>query len=76
VSFTDDNAVIWPSEDVPLLRAHAHQWGVGLVHRIDLDRDQTTCRKAPSSCPGDKFFGRPDLITCKSCLRSIDAKFG
>jgi hypothetical protein len=55
---------------VPLLKADRHKWGQGLVHQIDEERDQTVCGKSPSSCPGAKFYGPPDQITCKTCLRS------
>lgn len=60
--------------NVPLLRAWPHRWGAGLVHEIDEEHDQTRCGKSPGGCPGDKFWGDHDLITCKSCLRSIDAE--
>lgn len=61
-------------EQVPLLRADPHRWGAGLVHLIDQDKDQTLCGKSPGGCPGTKFWGRRDKITCKSCLRSIAAR--
>jgi len=59
---------------VPLLRADPHRWGVGLVHRIDDERDQLMCGKTPANCPGDRYQGAVAEITCKSCLRSIEAK--
>ena len=59
---------------VPLLRADPHHWGAGLIHLIDEEKDQTYCGKSPGGCPGRKFYGGRDKITCKSCLRSIEAK--
>ena len=59
---------------VPLLQADPHRWGMGLVHQIDPDRDQLMCGKTPANCPGDRFDGRAWQITCKSCLRSIEAR--
>lgn len=59
---------------LPLLRAWPHQWGSGMVHQIDVERDQTLCGKSPGGCPGTKFKGTVDEITCKSCLRSREAK--
>ena len=59
---------------VPLLRADPHRWGAGLIHLIDPDRDQTMCGKSPGGCPGTKFYSTRDRITCRSCLRSIEAK--
>jgi 5-methylcytosine-specific restriction endonuclease McrA len=56
---------------VPLLRADAHKWGLGLVHQIDEERDATLCGKSPGGCPGVKFQGTTDDISCKLCLRSI-----
>lgn len=61
-------------EHVPLLRADPHRWGTGLIHQIDPERDQTLCGKSPAICPGTKFTGPADRITCKSCLRSLEAR--
>lgn len=61
-------------EQVPLLRADPHRWGAGLVHLIDEEKDQTYCGKSPGGCPGTKFRGPRERITCKSCLRSIEAR--
>src|SRR5215472_14733307 len=61
-------------ELVPLRRAHPHGWGQGKIHQIDLERDQTLCGQSPAQCPGTKFRGTVDKITCKICLRSIDAR--
>lgn len=61
-------------QDLTLLRADPHRWGVGLVHLIDLERDQTMCGKSPGGCPGTRFNGTHTQITCRSCLRSIEAK--
>lgn len=58
----------------PLLRADPHRWGSGLVHLINVERDQTWCGKSPGGCPGTKFYGDLDDITCKSCLRAMAAK--
>jgi hypothetical protein len=69
----EDLEVIDPSL-IPLLKADAHRWGNGLIHQIDEDRDQTICGKSPGGCPGTKFWGRPEQITCKSCLRSIESR--
>lgn len=66
MSVTDDS--------LPLLRADPHNWGRGLVHLIDDERDQTMCGKSPGGCPGTKFLGTTDKITCRSCLRSINAR--
>ena len=62
------------TEAVPLLRAEPHRWGSGMVHQINLERDQTLCGKSPASCPGTKFYGPAEKITCKVCRRSIEAK--
>ena len=62
------------SERVWLLRAYPHAWGSGFVHQIDVERDQTLCGRTPKNCPGEKFSGSQDAITCKGCLRSIEAK--
>ena len=59
---------------LPLLRADPHNWGQGLVHLIDAERDQTMCGKSPGGCPGTKFLGTTEKITCRSCLRSINAR--
>lgn len=58
----------------PLLKADPHKWGQGLVHLIDEERDQTLCGKSRGGCPGTKFWGPRRQITCKSCLRSIEAR--
>ena len=58
---------------VPLLRAELHKWGQGLIHLINQERDQTQCGKSPGGCPGISFQGWSDEITCKSCLRSLEA---
>jgi 5-methylcytosine-specific restriction endonuclease McrA len=63
-----------PPRNVPLLRADPHNWGLGLVHQIDVERDQTMCGKSPGGCPGTKFYGLADKITCKACLKSIAAR--
>lgn len=63
-----------PEPQVPLLRADPHQWGSGSVHQIDVERDRLLCGKTPANCPGTKFFGPVTAITCKACLRSIEAK--
>lgn len=62
------------SRMVPLLRAHPHHWGSGLIHQIDPERDQTLCGKSPGGCPGTAFQGISGQITCKLCLKSIAAK--
>jgi len=59
---------------VRLLRADPHRWGAGLIHKIDLERDQTMCGRTPVNCPGTPFFGVQYEITCKLCLRSIDSR--
>lgn len=56
-----------------LLRADPHRWGVGLVHQIDLEREQILCGRTPANCPGTRFEGSVAEITCKTCLRSIEA---
>lgn len=61
-------------ELVPLLRADPHQWGSGRVHEIDEDIDKTLCGQTPAKCPGRKFYGRRDEITCKGCVRSREAR--
>jgi len=58
----------------PLLRADPHRWGSGLIHLIDVENDKTYCGKPPRTCPGTKFQGGRDQITCKACLRVIDAR--
>lgn len=60
--------------NLPLLRAHPHQWGSGHVHLIDPDRDQTICGQSPARCPGDKFHGTLEQVTCKACHRSLETK--
>ena len=59
---------------MPLLRADPHHWDAGQVHQINPDSDKTLCGKSPARCPGTKFYGNADRITCKLCLRSIAAK--
>jgi hypothetical protein len=60
-------------ERLPLLRAYPHRWGLGMVHQINPhDEGRTLCGKTLKHCPGDKFDGAVDLITCKVCLRSRD----
>jgi hypothetical protein len=58
----------------PLLRADPHKWGRGAIHLIDEERDQTRCGKSPGACPGTKFWGTQQEITCKTCLASIEAE--
>jgi hypothetical protein len=58
---------------VPLLHADPHQWGSGKIHQID-DRDCTLCGQSPARCPGQKFFGTTDQITCLKCKQSLEAK--
>lgn len=62
------------SDRIPLLRADPHKWGRGAIHQIDEDKDQTVCGKSPGACPGTKFYGTKEQITCKICLRSLEAK--
>jgi hypothetical protein len=57
--------------NVPLLRAHDHQWGKGHVHRFEADIGKTACGKKLENCPGDRACGNEDDITCKACLRLI-----
>jgi len=57
-----------------LLRAYPHQWGPGQVHQIDTEHGQTLCGKPLNRCPGEKFNGTADLITCKVCTRSRETK--
>jgi len=61
-------------ESLPLLRASPHRWGPGMVHQIDAEQGQTFCGKSFSRCPGEKFNGASDLITCKVCVRSRETK--
>jgi hypothetical protein len=61
-------------DHVPLLKADPHKWGQGLVHQIDEERDQTLCGKSPGGCPGARFWGSPNQITCRTCLRSIESR--
>jgi 5-methylcytosine-specific restriction endonuclease McrA len=58
---------------LPLLRADPHQWGAGAVHLIDVQRGLTRCGKGPGVCPGKKFWGELEQVTCKICLASITA---
>jgi hypothetical protein len=62
------------THDVPLLRAYPHRWGSGMVHQVDVENDQTFCGKTFAKCPGEKFNGTADLITCKVCLRSRETR--
>jgi hypothetical protein len=57
---------------LPLLRAYPHQWGPGKVHQVDCE--QTLCGKLLRSCPGEKFKGFSDEITCEVCLRSRETR--
>jgi hypothetical protein len=57
---------------LPLLRAYPHQWGPGKVHQIDCE--QTFCGKLLRSCPGEKFKGFSDEITCEVCLKSRETR--
>jgi hypothetical protein len=57
---------------LPLLRAYPHQWGPGKVHQIDCE--QTFCGKLLRSCPGEKFKGFHDEITCEVCLKSRESR--
>jgi 5-methylcytosine-specific restriction endonuclease McrA len=59
---------------IPLLRADAHRWGRGLVHQIDEEKDTTLCGKSPGACPGTKFWGTTNDISCKMCLKAIAAR--
>jgi len=60
---------------LPLLRADPHRWGPGSVHQIDPDREaQTLCGKYLSRCPGTKFKGFGDEITCNVCLKSRESR--
>lgn len=59
---------------IPLLKAEPHKWGHGLIHQIDEERDQTLCGKSPGGCPGTRFWGSTSQITCKACLRSLEAR--
>jgi len=62
------------TQQIKLVRAHPHQWGSGLVHEVDIERDQTLCGKSPGGCPGTPFVGSRAEITCKACKRSLAAK--
>lgn len=65
----------WAVDDqVLLLRAAPHQWGTGKVHLINTDDDSTLCGQSPARCPGEKFYGAQDLITCVKCQRSLEAR--
>jgi 5-methylcytosine-specific restriction endonuclease McrA len=55
-------------------RADPHRWGAGMIHQIDPERDQTLCGKSSGGCPGTKFMGTADRITCKGRLRSLEAR--
>ena len=68
------SSTVKPDALIVLLRADPHRWGSGLVHQIDLGRDQILCGKTPANCPGTRFEGPATQITCKACLRSIAAK--
>ena len=57
---------------LPLLRAYPHQWGPGKVHQVDCE--QTLCGKHLRFCPGEKFKGFHDEITCEVCLRSRESR--
>ena len=68
--------VEWPSDDVPLYRAHpyatAQYPGPWRVHRFDVEQEKTRCGLTPSRCPGDKIFGPEKQVTCKKCLQLIE----
>lgn len=63
-----------PTPIIPLLKADRHQWGEGQIHQINPENDTTLCGQSPARCPGTKFWGPPDKITCKQCIRSREAK--
>jgi hypothetical protein len=74
MEYANRAVVVDYSERLPLLRAWPHQWGSGMIHQIDPERDQTLCGKSPGGCPGTKFDGTVKMITCKSCLRSRETR--
>jgi hypothetical protein len=74
-AIVDDAIVLDIDPDhVLLLKADPHKWGQGLIHQIDPERDQTLCGKSPGGCPGAHFWGPQYQITCKACLRSLEAR--
>jgi hypothetical protein len=61
-----------PLPKVPLLQAHAHQWGPGKIHRFDIDKDRTFCGRKPEACPGDFVRGDEDEVTCSACRKAME----
>lgn len=55
------------AEPLPLLRAYPHRWGPGKVHRLNSMLDRTLCGKTLTACPGERFQGSTEQITCKPC---------
>ncbi len=56
---------------VPLVRARRHSWGVGKTHLIESETDRTFCGQTPAKCPGDKFWGAEEHITCGGCKAKL-----
>lgn len=59
---------------VQLLRADPHHWGEGQVHEFNPERMQTFCGRSLTQCPGKRFIGPESAVTCKACVRSIEAR--
>lgn len=61
----DANAVV-------VLQAAPHQWGEGKAH-IFSGAETTRCGKSISETPGSFRVGDIDEITCRLCIRSLEA---
>jgi 5-methylcytosine-specific restriction endonuclease McrA len=59
---------------IALMKADPHDWGEGHVHQIEDGQDKTLCGRTPANTPGKKIWGLPDDITCKGCLRVLEAR--
>jgi hypothetical protein len=71
---TLDWAGVWTRPlEVALLYASRHRWGPGHVHQFNLKEGRTLCGKPLAACPGIVEFGDEGEITCKSCLRRVEA---
>jgi hypothetical protein len=62
-----------PTPHVPALRADAHQWGPGHIHRFDEERGKTFCGRSLAACPGRRSLAFEEEINCKACQRASRA---
>jgi hypothetical protein len=74
---TDEELITWledPLAEASLLHADRHQWGPGLIHVFDDEKEKTLCGKTIALCPGKLRRGAILDVTCKVCTRSLDAR--